>query len=114
MLRDEKDGASVVRVFRRKPPAMMVRMVLRALAPLKRDLLDRWSQPGDVMVFGYTAEESDRLEDFRERNPDSPVLAPLIDAGLTKSGCKRWCSAPASSFRSCTGWATTTRTASAA
>jgi hypothetical protein len=26
-----------------------------------------------VMVFGYTAEEADRLDDFRERNPDRPV-----------------------------------------
>ncbi|KAI3478161.1 hypothetical protein L1887_59952 [Cichorium endivia] len=40
------------------------------------------------MVFGYTVEEADRLEDFRDRNPDRPVLAPLIDAGLSKEDCK--------------------------
>jgi hypothetical protein len=40
------------------------------------------------MVFGYTAEEADRLEDFRERNPDRPVIAPLVDAGLGKEDCK--------------------------
>jgi hypothetical protein len=39
-------------------------------------------------MFGYTAEEVDRLEDFRERNPDRPVIAPLIDAGLGKEDCK--------------------------
>lgn len=55
---------------------------------LKRRLLDSWKQPGDVMVFGYTAEEADRLEDFRERNPDRPVIAPLIDRGLGKDDCK--------------------------
>lgn len=40
------------------------------------------------MVFGYTAEERDRLENFRERNPDRPVIAPLIDRGLGKEDCK--------------------------
>ena len=87
MLRDEKDGASVVRVFRRKQ-YMMGPMGAPCSRALKRSLLDGWKQPGDVMVFGYTAEESDRLDDFRERNPDRPVLAPLIDAGLTKADCK--------------------------
>jgi hypothetical protein len=40
------------------------------------------------MVFGFTAEEADRLEDFRDRNPERPVIAPLVDAGLTKDDCK--------------------------
>lgn len=87
VLRDEKYGASVVEVFRRERY-----MVGPSGAPcsraLKRRVLDRWKQPDDVMVFGYTAEEADRLEDFRERNPGRAVLAPLIDAGLTKSDCK--------------------------
>lgn len=55
---------------------------------LKRKLLDAWKLPGDVMVFGYTVEEEDRLEDFRERNPGRHVLAPLINAGLSKEDCK--------------------------
>lgn len=87
MLRDERDGASVIRVFRRKQ-YMKGPHGAPCSQALKRDLLARWKQPGDVMVFGYTAEESDRLDDFRERNPDRPVLAPLIDAGLTKADCK--------------------------
>jgi hypothetical protein len=87
VLRDEKYGASTVQVFRRerfmKGPngAPCSRL-------LKRKLLDAWKQPGDIMVFGYTAEEEDRLDDFRERNPDRPVIAPLIDRGLSKSDCK--------------------------
>lgn len=40
------------------------------------------------MVFGYTAEEQERLDTFRERNPDRPVIAPLIDRGLGKEDCK--------------------------
>lgn len=87
VLRDEKYGADIVQLFRRKRF-----MKSFAGAPcsreLKRKLLEAWSQPGDVMVFGYTAEEADRLEDFRERNPGRPVLAPLVDRGLGKDDCK--------------------------
>lgn len=35
-----------------------------------------------------TKEVVERLDDFRERNPDRPVIAPLIDAGLSKDDCK--------------------------
>lgn len=70
MLRDEKYGASVVQVFRRRQ-YMMGPHGAPCSRALKRDVLDKWKQPGDVMVFGYTAEESDRLDDFCERNPDS-------------------------------------------
>lgn len=86
-LREEKHGASTVQVFRRRQ-YMMGPHGAPCSRILKRELLDRWRQPGDVMVFGYTAEESGRLDDFRERNPDRPVLAPLIDAGLSKEDCK--------------------------
>lgn len=87
VLRDEKYGADIVQVFRRK-------QFMKGLngAPcsgeLKRKLLDSWKKPGDVMVFGYTVEEIDRFDDFVERNPDRPILAPLIDAGLSKDDCK--------------------------
>lgn len=86
-LRDTRDGASTIRVFRRRA-FMMGQRGAPCSRALKREVLDRWKQPGDIMVLGYTAEEADRLEDFRDRNPDRPVLAPLIDAGLTKSDCK--------------------------
>lgn len=86
-LRDVKYSASITEVFRRKR-FMNGPMGAPCTRELKRKVLDAWKQPGDVMVFGYTAEEEDRLDDFRERNPDRPVLAPLIDAGLTKEDCK--------------------------
>lgn len=87
MLRDEKYGASVVQVFRKKQ-YMKGRFGAPCSVELKRKLLDSWMRPGDVMVFGYTVEEIGRLEDFRDRNPERPVIAPLIDAGLSKSDCK--------------------------
>ena len=87
VLRDQKYGASTVQVFRKKQ-FMKGPNGAPCTRELKRKLLDSWKQPGDVMIFGYTAEEADRLDDFRERNPDRPVLAPLIDAGLGKEDCK--------------------------
>ncbi|MEN7529296.1 hypothetical protein, partial [Cupriavidus sp. DL-D2] len=87
VLRDQKFDADIIQVFRRK-------QFMKGLAgapcsrELKRKLLDDWKQPGDVMVFGYTAEEQDRFEDFIERNPDRAVIAPLIEKGLGKDDCK--------------------------
>lgn len=87
VLKDERYGGSAIEVFRQvrfmKGPrgAPCTRL-------LKRKLLSNIEQPGDVIVFGFTAEESDRLDDFRERNPGRPVIAPLIDAGLGKEDCK--------------------------
>lgn len=87
VLRDERYDASVINVFRKKQ-YIKGAMGAPCSRELKRKVLDAWKQPGDVMVFGYTAEEDWRLDDFRERNPDRPVIAPLVDAGLTKSDCK--------------------------
>ena len=87
VLRDEKYSASTIEIFRRKQ-FIKSRYGAACTTDLKRKLLDTWKQPGDVMVFGFTAEEADRLDDFRERNPERPVIAPLIDAGLGKEDCK--------------------------
>lgn len=87
VLRDHKYGADIIQVFRRKQ-FMKGPHGAPCSRELKRRLLDTFALPGDVMVFGYTAEESDRLDDFRERNPDRPILAPLIERGLGKDDCK--------------------------
>lgn len=86
VLRDEKYGASVREVFRRK-------RYLKGLhgAPcrraLKGDVLDAYKRPDDTLVLGYTAEEEDRLDDFLAANPLARTLNPLIDRGLTKADC---------------------------
>lgn len=87
VLRDEKYGADALEVFRRER-YMKGRKGAPCTKILKRRLLDSWKQAGDVMVLGYTAEETERLEDFRERNPDRPVIAPLVERGLAKEDCK--------------------------
>lgn len=86
-LRDEKYGASIIQVFRRAQYLKGPKGAPCSRA-LKRKVLDAWKQPGDIMVFGYTMEEADRLDDFRDRNPELSVIAPLIDAGLSKDDCK--------------------------
>lgn len=45
--------------------------------------------PGDVHVFGYTADQRDaeRAKHFRKNYPDTAMEAPLIDSGITKAGC---------------------------
>lgn len=86
-LRDEKFGASAINVFESVGFIKGLRGA-SCTRRIKRGLLDAWKQPGDVMVLGFTAEEDGRYEDFRERNPDRPVIVPLIERGLTKEDCK--------------------------
>lgn len=87
VLSDQKYGSSIIQVFKRKQFLKGPRGAPCSRA-LKRDVLNAWMRPGDIMVFGYTMEEEDRLDDFRERNPGMQVIAPLIDAGLGKEDCK--------------------------
>lgn len=86
ILQSEKFGASVIEVFKRKR-FMKSRAGAPCTTELKRKLLASVEQPGDVLVFGFTAEEEDRFHDFQERNPDRPAVAPLIERGLGKSDC---------------------------
>jgi hypothetical protein len=86
-LRDERYGASAVRVFEEvgyiKGPNGAA-----CTTRIKRGLLRTFEQPGDVLVLGYTADEPHRLEDWRDNWPDRPIVAPLIERGLTKEDCK--------------------------
>lgn len=87
VLRDTKYNANINNVFRTvgflKGPRGAA-----CTSRIKRGLLRLFEQPGDVLVIGYTAEEQDRLDDWREAWPDRPILTPLIDRGLTKEDCK--------------------------
>jgi len=87
VLRDTKYGANINTVFRSvgylKGPNGAA-----CTSRIKRGLLRAFEQPGDLLVIGYTAEEQERLDDWREAWPDRPILTPLIDRGLTKEDCK--------------------------
>lgn len=86
-LRDKKYAASAIKVFETvgyiKGPAGAA-----CTSRIKRGLLRAFERPGDVLVLGFTAEEQHRLDDWQENWPDRPVIAPLIDHGLTKEDCK--------------------------
>ncbi|MDH0745248.1 hypothetical protein N5D61_02680 [Pseudomonas sp. GD03842] len=87
VLRDEKYGADIIQVFKRER-YIKNRYGACCTKLLKRRVLDQWKRPGDVMVFGFTAEERNRFDDFCERNPERPAIAPLIERGLGKDDCK--------------------------
>lgn len=87
VLRDTKYGASIIQVFKRKQ-YLKGQHGAPCSGALKREVLDAWRLPTDIMIFGYTMEEVDRFEDFKERNPHLQVKAPLIESGLDKEDCK--------------------------
>lgn len=88
VLRDEKYGASAANVWRKRRF-----IVNRNGAPcsraLKRDVLNAFHRPGDTIVLGYTADPRDsaRLDRYIDANAAQPVVAPLVEAGLTKRDC---------------------------
>lgn len=54
---------------------------------LKREILDAFRFPSDIMVLGYTIEEQDRFDDFLDANADLNVRVPLIEQSLGKADC---------------------------
>lgn len=86
VLRDDKYGASTDEVWRRKRYTKGIRGAPCSKA-LKRDLLDSFRRPDDIMVLGYTAEEQARLDAFLDHHPSQVVMAPLIERGLGKADC---------------------------
>lgn len=54
---------------------------------LKKALREGFEQPGDIQVFGYTAEEQDRADQFMDNNNHVNLSTPLIDRGVTKADC---------------------------
>jgi 3'-phosphoadenosine 5'-phosphosulfate sulfotransferase (PAPS reductase)/FAD synthetase len=56
-------------------------------AMMKKIPAGRVWQLGDVEVFGYTADELDRLERWQAENDERIIECPLIDQGITKAEC---------------------------
>jgi len=85
-LRDENYDASADEVWRRKQ-YMKGPHGAPCSGELKRKVLNKIMRPDDVLVFGFTAEEADRFEDFQERNQALRCVAPLVEAGIGKADC---------------------------
>jgi hypothetical protein len=59
----------------------------RCTTELKKKVRYAFERPDDLQVFGYTVEEQNRADRFREQNPGVTLLTPLIERGLGKSDC---------------------------
>lgn len=59
----------------------------RCTTELKKLPREAFQSPDDVHVFGYTAEEGDRAEDFEDRNPSIKVDWILIERNISKARC---------------------------
>lgn len=59
----------------------------RCTTELKKLPREAFQHPDDVHVFGYTAEEAKRAEDFENRNPSLKVDWILIERNITKDRC---------------------------
>lgn len=54
---------------------------------MKKKVRHAFQLADDRQAFGYSVEERDRADRFRELNPEVELLTPLIDRGLTKEDC---------------------------
>ena len=86
-LRDTKYDASAIKVF--ETVGFIVGPSGAACTGrIKRGLLQKVEQPGDVIMLGFTAEEQRRMDSWIDSWPDKKIVAPLIERGLTKEDCK--------------------------
>jgi hypothetical protein len=86
VIQNEKYNGSIYEVFTKRKYIVGV-----AGAPcttyLKKDMRKEFQKPNDIQVFGYTAEEQDRVDRFIDANNDVKLWSILIDKGLKKTDC---------------------------
>lgn len=86
LLRNEQYGADIYEVFLRT--RYLVGPTGAACTRLlKKGVRHTFERLGDRQVFGFTAEEQERYEDFCENNSTVDVDVPLIRHGLSKQDC---------------------------
>lgn len=59
----------------------------RCTTELKKVPRMAFQYPEDIHIFGFTADEQDRIDDFEQNNPELFLDWVLRDAGLTKRDC---------------------------
>ena len=57
---------------------------------LKKMVRRAYTQPDDIQIFGFTAEEKDRASRFQDHNPEVICRFPLIEQGVGKGDCLDW------------------------
>jgi len=86
ILEDEKYHGSIYEVFTKRKYIVGIQGAPCTMF-LKKEVRKRFELPNDVQVFGYTAEEADRVDRFIDSNNDVKLWSILVDKGLTKSDC---------------------------
>lgn len=85
-LKNEKYEGSIYETFKQRKYIAGI-----AGAPctkfLKKEVRQNFEQFGDLQVFGYTAEEQDRVDRFIDGNADVRLWPVLIEKGLMHSDC---------------------------
>lgn len=81
-----KEYKDIFDVFR-KTRFLVSREGARCTAELKKRLRYEYQQPGDIHIFGLTADEKKRERRFRVNNLGLAVEFPLIEARITKARC---------------------------
>ena len=59
----------------------------RCTLELKKTPRLNWQRVDDIHVFGMTTEESHRIDQLIDNEPDLQLYAPLIEQGITKNDC---------------------------
>ena len=59
----------------------------RCTTELKKLPRMKFQRPGDLHVFGYTADEQKRIKTFEENNPELSCYWPLLEWNITKEQC---------------------------
>lgn len=84
MLQSEKYAGSIYEVFRQRKYISGVQGAPCTLL-LKKEVRERFQQPNDIHVFGYTTEEAKRIDDFIDANADIRTWFVLQEKGLMHS-----------------------------
>jgi hypothetical protein len=59
----------------------------RCTTELKKKVREAYQRPGDLHVFGLTADEQTRIDKFESRHPDLDCAWVLAEAGINKTDC---------------------------
>jgi len=86
VLESEKYHGSIYEVFTKRKYIVGIQGAPCTMF-LKKEVRKSYEQPNDIQVFGYTAEEEDRVNRFIDANNDVNLWSILLDKGLTKSDC---------------------------
>jgi len=85
-LTSEKFGSSIYAVFEREKYIAGVRGAACTRA-LKKHVREAFQRHGDMHVFGYSAEEQGRVDQFIDGNNDVLIWPILVEKGITHADC---------------------------